>query len=542
MSFILEKNAVRKLLKSTHSWELVYKDAKLPENASVISVYDRVFIIGGKRKRCLNKVYELKAQQLTQCTPMISARADCSSILFENKIYVIGGNNTDSAQALSTCEVLIINSSTWEQLPSMTFARISPNICINNSWLYAIGGKKIDTIERFNLNTYFWEICELRLVQPASEMALFNLDDDKVLILGGRDERDQEIQDVWLYDFSQFTMIRQQTLTSPCAAVHCYSKDGVIYIVSRNKTLEYQLGGKDSLNGHQKSEIKSKTSMKSSYASNKTKFTIKKHPNILIIKKNTFEVELEFAYDSCIDFFISNNCRVFLESAYQGKDKIEVFSQESRELIDLLLVLGGDGTVMWASKLFGDEKIPPVISFNFGSLGFMTKFNNTNILEALERILNSDFVYLEEHSRLNIVIKDGATVIKGTCSNEICVDRGANGNILEIEVFLNGEYCTTAIGDGLLIATPCGSTAYSLSAGGSIVHYAIPAILITPICPHSLSFRPLIVPNSVEITLKLSDTARISGWVNIDGSTKHKLGIGATIRIRLSDNTISCKI
>ena len=90
-------------------------------------------------------------------------------------------------------------------------------------------------------------------------------------------------------------------------------------------------------------------------------------------------------------------------------------------------------------------------------------------------------------------------------------------------MYLDGEFCTTAIGDGLIIATPCGSTAYSLSAGGSIVHPNVPSILVTPICPHSLSFRPILLPDSVVLTIKLADSSRIPAWVGLDGNSKFKL-------------------
>ena len=145
---------------------------------------------------------------------------------------------------------------------------------------------------------------------------------------------------------------------------------------------------------------------------------------------------------------------------------------------------------------------------------------------------------IEKHSRLKYVIKDEENTYKGLASNEICIDRGSFGNLLELEIYLEGDFCTTAVGDGLLIATPSGSTAYSLSAGGSIVHYAIPSILITPICPHSLSFRPLIVPESVRISLKINEASRMGGFVNIDGREKIKLNLGACVEISISDSPV----
>ena len=120
--------------------------------------------------------------------------------------------------------------------------------------------------------------------------------------------------------------------------------------------------------------------------------------------------------------------------------------------------------------------------------------------------------------------------------------RAPSPSLIELEVYLNSEYCTTLVGDGLIVATPCGSTAYSLSAGGPITHHCLPSILITPICPHALSFRPLVVPDTITITLKIPENARVSGWACIDGSTRYKLSLGATMEISISQFCIPCNI
>lgn len=263
--------------------------------------------------------------------------------------------------------------------------------------------------------------------------------------------------------------------------------------------------------------------------------------NVLIIKRIASEEFLKEIFEECVNFLVSKACIVYLEDSDVKHNNTQKFQENQIQKINLVITLGGDGTVIWAASLFKDGAVPPVVSFNLGSLGFMAKFPPVNIVSTLEQILSSETILIETHSRLKYVLRDGDYSFSGFSTNEICIDRGSYGNILEQEIYLGGEYCTTAVGDGLLIATPCGSTAYSLSAGGSIVHYGIPGILITPICPHSLSFRPLIVPDTVNITLKIPETSRLCGWVNIDGHTKLKAGLGSTIEIKTSEFGIPCK-
>lgn len=256
---------------------------------------------------------------------------------------------------------------------------------------------------------------------------------------------------------------------------------------------------------------------------------------VLVVKLNTSDPYIEESYNECITFLLSKTCEVYIEDLECTQNNAIKLTENIKSQISLLVTLGGDGTVIWATSLFKDHEVPPVVSFNLGSLGFMAKFPPVSITQTLEKVLSSPRVTIEKHSRLKYVIKDDEHTYKGLSSNEICVDRGSFGNLLELEIFIEGDFCTTAVGDGLLIATPSGSTAYSLSAGGSIVHFGIPSILITPICPHSLSFRPLIVPDSVKIMLRIPESSRLGGYVNIDGREKIKLNLGGTIEISNSD-------
>lgn len=275
----------------------------------------------------------------------------------------------------------------------------------------------------------------------------------------------------------------------------------------------------------------------------KVEIQIPQNPHVLLVRRPGHDPILDNLFEQSIKLLASKDCNIYTEMKILDGNQTTLFIKEqSINKIQLIITLGGDGTVIWAANLFDGITVPPILAFNMGSLGFIAKYPASSLIEVLNIVIGSQNVFIDLHSKLNYQVFDGENILTGSCINEVCIDRGTNGSLIELEVYLNDEYCTTAIGDGLLIATPNGSTAYSLSAGGSIVHCAIPSILITPLCPHSLSFRPLIVPDSVIIKLKVPEDSRHMPWFNIDGSNKRKINLGAVIEIKTSEFCIPCKL
>jgi NAD+ kinase len=164
--------------------------------------------------------------------------------------------------------------------------------------------------------------------------------------------------------------------------------------------------------------------------------------------------------------------------------------------LDLVVTLGGDGTVLWVSHLLGDGPAPPILSFSLGSLCFMTPFAARTLPRALHAALAGGFHLTLRHRLTARVIRADGTRAgpPRVVLNEVVIDRGASPYLTNLECFCDGAFVTRVQGDGLIIATPSGSTAYNLAAAGSMVHPGVPGILFTPICPHSLSFRPLVFP------------------------------------------------
>ena len=543
MSLIIEDDVLLKFNNNIQQWEKIYESSSLYKDSCPIQINEMILLLGGYLKYCSNRVIRIQNNITEDWTPMLTSRSKFSALHTEGKIYVIGGFNNDSNEILVNCEVFNMSTEKWSSLPQMKFGKLSPSICLNNNWLYVIGGIGIETIERFHIINNYWETTELRLFHAVSEMALINLDNDQILVLGGKDERNHEINNVWLYNFNHHSMLQKQSLATPCVSLGSFRINDCIYIYDRQKVVEYAIPAVN----NNANEINITKSDDNSINYNKhkpktVKYIMPEQLHILVIKKLSIEEPLDTYFSNSIDYLLSKKCIIYTEIKHPDNQNIILFSVEHASKINLIFTLGGDGTVIWATKLFHNMPIPPIVAFNFGSLGFMTIFPSRNVITILDQILDSPSLSLEIYSRLKYTIIDGNNCLQGECTNEICIDRGAYGSLIELEVYLNGVYCTTAVGDGLLIATPCGSTAYSLSAGGSIVHHAIPSMLITPICPHSLSFRPLIVPDSIIITLRIPNNSRSTGWVNIDGATKHKLGLGAVLEIKISEFCIPCKL
>ncbi|HSM73667.1 MAG TPA: NAD(+)/NADH kinase [Desulfobacterales bacterium] len=174
-----------------------------------------------------------------------------------------------------------------------------------------------------------------------------------------------------------------------------------------------------------------------------------------------------------------------------------------------VFVLGGDGTFLSAVRWIGDQPIP-ILGVKFGEVGFLAEITEDEIFRAAERILAKAFSTQPRMRLLVCLRRQGREVLRETVLNDIVINKGALARLANIRTSIDDHYLTTFRADGLIISTPTGSTAYSLAAGGPVVHPDVPGILITPICPFTLTNRPRIVPENVCITLQLdADSADI---------------------------------
>jgi len=168
-----------------------------------------------------------------------------------------------------------------------------------------------------------------------------------------------------------------------------------------------------------------------------------------------------------------------------------------------IFVLGGDGTFLSAVRWIGDQGIP-ILGIKFGEVGFLAEIAEESLYASAEKVLKGDFI-LRSRMRLSVVVnRQNETRAQDTVLNDVVINRGALARLAHIETYINDHYLTTYSADGLIVATPTGSTAYSLAAGGPVIHPAVPGIVLTPICPFTLTNRPLIVPESANIKIRLT--------------------------------------
>jgi NAD+ kinase len=182
---------------------------------------------------------------------------------------------------------------------------------------------------------------------------------------------------------------------------------------------------------------------------------------------------------------------------------------------DLLLVLGGDGTLLAAAREAAPRGIP-ILPINLGSLGFLTSFTLEELYPALEEAIAGHVVASERVMLTASLVREGEVVESQLVLNEAVVTKGALARMIEIELSIDEDFVCRYRADGLIVATPTGSTAYSLSAGGPIVHPAVESIILTPICPHTLSDRPLVVGDRCNVEMRLRGPAE-SVYLTLDG-------------------------
>nr|XP_019567601.1 PREDICTED: NAD kinase isoform X1 [Rhinolophus sinicus] len=297
--------------------------------------------------------------------------------------------------------------------------------------------------------------------------------------------------------------------------------------------------------------------------------------SVLVIKKIRDASLLQPFKELCMYLMEENNMVVYVEKkvlddpAIVGDDsfgpvkrKFCTFREDYDDIsnqIDFIICLGGDGTLLYASSLF-QGSVPPVMAFHLGSLGFLTPFNFENFQTQVTQVIQGNAaVVLRSRLKVRVVkelrgekvavpnglgengllaahldVEVGKQVMQYQVLNEVVIDRGPSSYLSNVDVYLDGHLITTVQGDGVIVSTPTGSTAYAAAAGASMIHPNVPAIMITPICPHSLSFRPIVVPAGVELKIMLSPEARNTAWVSFDGRKRQEIRHGDSISITTS--------
>ena len=237
---------------------------------------------------------------------------------------------------------------------------------------------------------------------------------------------------------------------------------------------------------------------------------------------------LDFAgrLNEIIAWMTDRGCELLVERRAAQLLSLSVPSADREEipaLVDLIVVFGGDGTLLSVARL-GEHKRAPILGANLGSLGFLTGVTLEELYPALDQILQGKYT-IDRRSMVKAVIKNrNGDLREHHAFNDVVVNKGTLARMISLEVWIDKEFTSRFLADGMIISTPTGSTAYSLSAGGPIIYPTLNSLTLTPICPHTLNHRPLVIPakSEVRVVLHGGDEAALT----IDGQIAVALGIG----------------
>jgi len=222
-------------------------------------------------------------------------------------------------------------------------------------------------------------------------------------------------------------------------------------------------------------------------------------------------------------------------STLDGSEKC-VTRNEMPSLVDLIIVLGGDGTLLATARVLNRKPVP-LLAVNLGGLGFLTVITRDELYSILERVLAGDF---RTERRVQIeaeVMRAGEVISSFLALNDVVLNKGAIARVLEFDVRVDGQFISSYKADGLIVSTPTGSTAYSLAAGGPVIAPSVEAFIVTPICAHTLSNRPIVLPDSAQIEVKVKSYGE-SVYLTVDGQVGVALRSEDAVHMRRASSVV----
>jgi NAD+ kinase len=223
---------------------------------------------------------------------------------------------------------------------------------------------------------------------------------------------------------------------------------------------------------------------------------------------------------------------------FKGKNIAASIEPASAGAADLAVVVGGDGTLLAAARLLGDHQVP-ILAINHGGLGFLTEVTLDEMYPAIERVLAGQFI-TEHRMMMDVeVVRANKRIAVYRALNDVVINKGTIARMIELEARVDGQYVTRFRADGLIVATPTGSTAYNLSAGGPIIFPTMSAMVMTPICSHTLTNRPIVLPPGVKIEITLR-AAPEDVQVTVDGQVG--LSLETEDRISVEKSNVAVKL
>lgn len=240
----------------------------------------------------------------------------------------------------------------------------------------------------------------------------------------------------------------------------------------------------------------------------------------------------------------ARGCDVFLDK--ETAESLNISGHQRSQipaLVDGIIVLGGDGTMLSVARLVGERGIP-VLGVNIGGLGFLTAVHRDDVYEVLERVIGGECPVEERMMLTARVLRHSENIAEHLVVNDVVVNKGALARIIDLETYIDNNYVATFKADGLIVSTPTGSTAYALSAGGPIVYPTLNSIILAPICPHTLTNRPIVLPDDVQVEIMLT-SIKEDVFLTVDGQVGLSLRRSDIIQVKKSAFTakfmIPCK-
>lgn len=229
-------------------------------------------------------------------------------------------------------------------------------------------------------------------------------------------------------------------------------------------------------------------------------------------------------------------CRYDLQTAeYLGVGD-GVRREELASWADLLIVLGGDGTLLAAARAAGAHNIP-LLAVNLGGLGFLMTTGTHELYTVLEGVLGGEY-HLQCRTMLRgQLVRDGAVIASWDALNDLVVNKAAMARVIDLDAYVDEEFVCSYRADGLIVSTPTGSTAYSLSAGGPVIFPSVSAMVVTPICPHTLTNRPVVLPDTAQVEIVLN-SANDSSYLTVDGQVGRELHSRDRVRCSVSPHRV----
>jgi len=234
-----------------------------------------------------------------------------------------------------------------------------------------------------------------------------------------------------------------------------------------------------------------------------------------------------------IEFIVQKEIAEGIEQRFSHSVDPRLELDELVENSDMIISLGGDGTILSTARIIGHRQIP-ILGVNLGKLGFLAEVLPSDAFEFIKRICKGDY-RIEDRMVLEAKVKEEGVIYFGL--NDIVIDKAGSTRVVDIETYINDEYLITYTADGLIISTPTGSTAYSLAAGGPIVTPSSEVITLTPICPHTLTARPIVIPGDSIIKVKIEFYDK-EILLTADGQIEHKLKPPVEILVKKADYKI----